>query len=243
MVLMLAAACFVVAPAEAADGVKRTLKGNMTVVYHRLPGEAADIGAMFTEGLFYGRIRANTFKWDWDREVDGKTKNHWAAGIGGSLIFKSAYLHGFGLTAELYTSQNPWHMSGEDYRYAKAGKDMFSRYDIATEGDYAMSVLAEAYLEYRFIKSNVRLGRQTFESFLTASNDTKMIPNTFEGVSFESSDFRDTLIKAAWFDRQKLRDHTSFHHVLAYGDYPGNPYAAWTENDDSAMHRDWDCQN
>jgi outer membrane porin, OprD family len=87
------------------------------------------------------------------------------------------------------------------------------------------------------MKSSVRSGRQTFESFLTAANDTKMIPNAFEGVSFESSDLRDTLIKAAWFDRQKLRDHTSFHHVLAYGDDPENPYSSWTENDDSAMHK------
>jgi hypothetical protein len=209
----------------------------MVVVYNQLPDEVSDIGAMFSEGIFYGRIRTNAFKWDWGQETAGKTKNHWAVGIGGGMIFKSAYLYGFGMTAGLYTSQNPWHMTGDDYKYAKAGKDTFSRYEVALGGDYAMNVLAEAYLEYRFFKSSVRVGRQVFESLLTASNDTKMIPNTFQGISVESSDLENTRIKAAWFDRQKLRDHTSFHHVLAYGDDPGNPNASWTENDDSAMHK------
>jgi hypothetical protein len=229
--------CVGVFQVKAEDGVKRTLKGNMTEVYKETPGEAADIASMFTDGVFYGRMRFNSFLWQWDEETDGKTKDHWAVGLGGSFIYKTAYLKGFGLTAGVYTAQSPWHMDGDDYQYAKAGKDMFSRYGIATGDSYDMTVLAQAYGEYRFGKSSIRAGRQLFESLLTASNDTKMIPNAFRGVTFEGTDIPNTQIKAAWFDGQKLRDHTSFHHVLAFGDDENNPYAKWSENDDSAMHK------
>ena len=237
LVAVLITVCFCFSPANAAHSAKRTLKGNMTEVYRLEPADTSSFGGMFSEGIFYGRIRTNSFLWNWEKEVDGKTRDNWSMGIGGSMILKSASLHGASFTAGLYTSSSPWHMGGDDYRYAKAGKDAFSRYQAATSDDYNMAVLAQAYLEYRFLNSSVRAGRQIFESLLTASNDTKMIPQTFEGITLESSDVKNTQVKVAWLHRQKLRDHTSFHHVLAFGDDPDNPYAGWTENDDSSMHK------
>lgn len=235
--ISMAIVCVFFSGADGAETAKRSLKGNMTENYRKVPEEVESIRDMFSEGIFYGRLRINSFLWDWEREVDGRTRDHWSAGIGGSAIFKSAFFKGLGGTAGLYTSQNPWHMEDDDYRFAKAGKDLFSRYAIANGSGWEMTVLAQAYLEYRFKASHARVGRQLFESLLTASNDTKMIPNAFKGISFESEDIRDTRIKAAWFNGQKLRDHTSFHHVLAYGDDPENPNAGWTQNDDSAMHK------
>jgi len=222
--------------AIAADGPKRTLKGNMTVDYKEVPGDASSFGEMFSKGMFYGRLRVNTFYFDWDEEVADKAKDNWAVGIGGSAIFKSAYLGGFGMTAGLYTSQNPWHMDEDDAGLAKSGKDTFSRHKVATGGEYGMTALAEAFLEYKFQNSSLRAGRQIFESFLTASNDTKMIPNTFEGLSLESKLIPDTTLKLAWFEQQKLRDHESFHNVLAFG-APDKASGNWTRNDDAAMHK------
>ncbi len=40
----------------------------------------------------------------------------------------------------------------------------------------------------------------------------------------------------AYLTKQKLRDHSSFHHLLAVGDDVNDPYASYRENDDSAMH-------
>lgn len=237
MWLLTGVVCIFFSGAAAADQAKRSLNGNMTENYEQIPKEADRIGGMFSKGIFYGRLRTNSFLWDWDREVNEKTRDHWSFGIGGSVIFKSAYFNGFALTTGLYTSQSPWHKGGDAYRNFKAGKDLFSRYAVASGNGWDLTVLAQAYLEYRFRASHVKVGRQLFESLLTASNDTKMIPNAFKGISFESEDFPETQIKAAWFDGQKLRDHTSFHHVLAYGDDPENPNAGWTQNDDSAMHR------
>jgi len=222
--------------ANATEMPKRTIKSNMTEVYNILPGDTSNISGMFSEGVFYGRLRINSFRWAWVNP-NSKSKDNWAMGIGGSMIYKTAYFHGLGMTAGLYTSQNPWHIKDADVKYVKAGKDTFSRHKVATDNNFGMTVLAQSYIEYKYMNSSIRAGRQIFESLLTKSNDTKMIPNTFEGFSMQSKLIPDTSIKAAYFTRQKLRDHTSFHHVLAFGDNTADPYDKWSENDDSAMHK------
>ncbi|SMC08643.1 OprD family outer membrane porin [Nitratiruptor tergarcus] len=232
---LVAAVCIAGATATTAMAKeKRTLKGNMTLKYNVLPGNAETLSEMFTKGEWYGRVRFNSFLWDWDTEYAGKTKDNWAMGIGGSLEYKTAYWNGLGATAALYTSQNPWHMDKDEVKFVKAGKDTFSRYKVKKDGTFGMTVLAQAYLEYKRNKTSLKVGRQIFESMLTKSNDTKMIPNTFEGYSLTSRYFSGTTIKLAYFLKQKLRDHTSFHDVITFKDANGE---SWANNDDSAVNK------
>ncbi len=225
------------------EEIKHSLRPNMVHLYDELPGDAGTLGEMFTQGRFYGRFRFNSFGFKWGKEVDINgipvRKDHAIAAMGGSLVYKSAYLNGFGIGAGLYVTEALGTLPrGEAYLY-KAGKGTISRYDRLTDGRNGILSLAQAYLEYRYEKTKVKAGRQIFESFLTRSNDTKMIPNTFEGVSLVTKDIPKTLFKAAYLTRQKLRDHSEFHHVLAYGYVPGTPadaYTQYTENDDSSMH-------
>jgi hypothetical protein len=216
---------------QAADKPKVTLKGNRTLVFNKVPPKVDSLKEMLTEGIFYGRLRMNTFRWDWK---DDQKKDNWAAGFGGSLLYKSAEYKGFSGMAGLYTSQNPWHMDSDDVGSIKAGKDTTSRYNVKTTGDWGMTVLAQAYLQYRFNNTKIRVGRQIFESFLTKSNDTKMIPNTFEGYTVVSKDLPKTTLKAAYLTKQKLRDHTSFHDVITFKDASGD---SWGNNDDSAINK------
>ena len=217
---------------------KRQLKGNMNVVYNQLPSSVDNITDAFAEGMFYGRLRANAFRWDWDNDANGDNK---AFGLGGSLVYKSAPLYGVSMTTSLYYSSSPFselRQNGADVGAVKSGKDTFSRYDVARTGDWQMGVLAEAYLQYNISKTDFKLGRQMFESALTASNDTKMIPNTFEGISFESKEIPKTTIKGAYFMAQKLRDHTTFHDVLTFGTEMNNDNKGnWNNNDDSGVHK------
>ncbi|MRI59404.1 MAG: hypothetical protein C6H99_07855 [Epsilonproteobacteria bacterium] len=221
---------------------KRELRGNMTLKYNVLPGEANSLQEMFTKGEWYGRLRFNSFLWDWEVEYPGKTKDNWAIGIGGSLEYKTAYFNGLGATVAIYTSQNPWHMDKDEVGFVKAGKDTFSRYKVATGNGYGMTVVAQAYLEYKRNKTKFKAGRQIFESMFTKSNDTKMIPNTFEGYSLCSKDLPKTTIKLAYFTSQKLRDHTSFHDPLTFGkDLNGDGTISgvekWANNDDAAVNK------
>ncbi len=237
--LAAALACAAAVSVSADDAQpKRTLKGNMNEVYNILPKNANSFAEVFSEGMFYGRLRANAFRYEFENDTLADNK---AFGIGGSLIYKTAPLYGISATAGFYYSHSPisdWRQGRDNVSEVKSGKDTFSRYDVYHDGDWQMAVLAQAYLQYNISKTDVKFGRQIFESALTASNDTKMIPNTFEGVSIESKDIPKTNLKAAYFTAQKLRDHTTFHDVITYGtEMNNNNKGDWDNNDDSGAHK------
>jgi len=212
---------------------KRQLKNNMMIKDNVLPSNVNNISDVFSKGVVYGRLRTNAFKWDWS-DVD---KDNKAFGLGGSIIYKTAPLQGLSATAGLYYANSPFSSLRSDIAdigNVKAGKDTFSRYDVKNNSDWSMTVLAQAYLQYEYSKTTFKAGRQIFESFLTKSNDTKMIPNTFEGYSVEIKDLPKTRIRGAYFYSQKLRDHTRFHDLVTFQDSTGDN---WGNNDDSAVHK------
>ena len=221
---------------------KRSLKGSMNVVYKQKPSNARNIEELFTRGKYYGRFRSNTFYWDWSKETES-LKNNKSMGIGGSLIYKTANLNGFAGTIGLYTSQNPdfFRMDKSDVGDLKAGKDTFSRNKVKLTDTYGMTVLAQAYLEYNKNKTNIKIGRQIYHSVFTKSNDTKMIPNTFDGFSIGTQSLLPkTKLRLAYFTAQKLRDHTSSHDVITFKDSSSN---SWGNNDDSAIHKGLNYNN
>ena len=215
------------------DKVK--LNGNMTVDYLTLPPTADSFLEAFSKGMLYGRLRVNTFYYDWDKGIDGKQMDNRAMGIGGSLIFKSAPFKGFSGTLGLYTTQNPefFREDKEDVGLVKSGKDTFSRDEVKNGGGYdghfGMTVLGQAYLQYDVSKTSFVAGRQLFESVFTKSNDTKMVPNAFDGITAEIKELPGTKIQLAYFTAQKLRDHIHSHDVIAFD--------SWNENDDSAVNK------
>ncbi|MFC2074443.1 OprD family outer membrane porin [Campylobacterota bacterium] len=218
--------------AHALNTEKRDMKNNYIIKYKVTPKAVESFDEMFSEGVIYGRLRSNVFLWDWENEDRGSTKDHSAWGVGGSLIYSTGYLHGFGVTAGMYTTHaiNTDNAIDGGGDYGKSGKDTYSR---ATGSGSHIDVLAVSYLEYKFAQSKIKAGRQIFESTMIRSNDSKMIPNTFEGISLESDDLDDTNLRLAYFTRQKLRDHRDFHSVIAYDDWKTNPDA----QDDSGIHK------
>jgi len=218
---------------------KRELKNNMMVKTNIVPGKVDSLSEMFSKGIFYGRLRMNSFKWDWKNDDTSATgnKDNKAFGLGGSLRYHSASFNGVSAGAGLYFTSSPFsslRQPESELKYAKAGKDTFSRYQVSQGGAWEYAVLAEANIQYQISKTKAIVGRQIFESFLTKSNDTKMIPNTFEGVVLETKELAKTRIRGAYFTAQKLRDHTTFHDVITFKDEAGN---SWNNNDDSAAHK------
>ena len=219
---------------------KHTIKCNMAHLYDEEPGNVSTIKEMFSKGMYYGRFRFNSFGFKWGTELERADvklrENQIIAAMGGSLVFKSATLNGFGVGAGFYMTQASGSLADHEAYLYKAGKGVMSRYDWLTKGKDNISTLAQAYLEYKYNHSSLKIGRQIFESFLTKSNDTKMIPNTFEGLTAYSASLPKTSLKAAYLVKQKLRDHAGFHHLLAVGSDESDPYAIYSENDDTAMH-------
>ena len=136
-------------------------------------------------------------------------------GVGGSLIYKSAAYKNFSFTLGYYGSLNPefWRPDAADAKFSKAGKDTFSRYKVKNGDGYCMHTLGQGFLEYNNGTVDIKAGRQLFESVFTKSNDTKMIPNTFDGVSAAIKVAPKSKVRLAWFGAQKLRDHEEIHMI------------------------------
>ncbi len=218
---------------------ERTLKTNYQEVYNTTPGSAKSFTEMFSEGMFYGRLRSNTFYYNWENKT-GTQNSHLVSGLGGSLIYKSATLADFDFGGGLYYSRAFFDASKDPVSSLKPGKDVLSRFDYVNTGNKSMGVLGQAYLRYQGLpKTEIIAGRQLVETFYTKSNDTKMIPNTFDGLVIETKAIPDTGIKLAYLYEEKLRDHTQAHSVLMYGDAnsSASEHPEWSENDDSAMHK------
>jgi len=225
-----------------------TMLKNSTVSYLDEPTEVENFAEIFSEGKFYGRLRSNTFYFWWNEE-DPKHDITLISGLGGSVVYQSAIFEGFGFGAGLYYSHGFFDEKVDSALRFKAGKDAFSRYSFLKTGNKNMAVLGQAYLKYEWWdETSVKVGRQLVESFYTKSNDTKMIPNTFDGVVFNTEDIPDSKLQLAYLQRQKLRDHVEAHAVLMRGDcasdgcFDANDttqqgIATLSENDDSAMHK------
>lgn len=143
---------------------KRTLQPNMNHVYNILPANANTFEEIFTKGMVYGHLRTNAFRWDWDAPDNGTNADNKAFGIGGSIIYKTAPLYGISATAGLYYSNSPFSGLREDnadVRFVKAGNDTFSRYDVKTEGEWEMVILAQSYLQYSLSKTSLKYGRHS----------------------------------------------------------------------------------
>lgn len=233
--MIAAAACVFATSAHALKSEDRDVKANMQVEYTKAPGAVNSIGEMFTKGEVYGRLRSNMFWWDWENDNISTTDDNNMWGLGGSLVYKTGFLNGFGATAGFYGTV-PLHDDNKNLaksattNFGKAGKDTYHTRADGTEG--AMGNFAEAYLEYKNGKTNAKVGRQGIDSIMLATNDTKMVPNTFEAAVIENKDIPNTTVRAGYIMSQKLRDHQSFHSIIAYS---GSDKTAY--NDDSGVHK------
>jgi hypothetical protein len=246
--IVAAATCLLATSAHALKSEDRNLKANGQVEYLKAPGAVNSIGEMFTEGEVYGRMRSNMFWWDWENEyhVAGGTADNNVWGIGGSLVYKTGFYNGLGATVGFYGTtplSNENLVPGTTSNSGKAGKDA---YRTSIDGkESGIGVFAEAYGEYKAGKTNVKVGRQGIDSIMLATNDTKMIPNTFEAAMIENKDLPSTTVRAGYIMAQKLRDHQTFHSILAYdsGTSGSSKVDKIYQNDDSGVHKGLSVKN
>lgn len=217
----------------------QTLKSNYQLIDMHATQNADNLTQMFSKGSFFGRLRSNTFIYQYNSE-DATHDNQLISGLGGLLVYKSANYHDFTFAGGLYYSKALYNAAVNPYALLKAGKDVFSRFDFSNTQNSEMAVLGQAYLAYHGMKaSEIAVGRQLVETFYTKSNDSKMIPNSFEAITLHTHVLPKTTIKLGYLASQKLRDHSQFHALLTYGDANSssavNP--AYSGNDDSVMHK------
>ena len=72
------------------------------------------------------------------------------------------------------------------------------------------AALGEAYAKARYGKSEMRLWRQRIDTPFINSNDSRMIPQTFEAYGVKSADFDNLTLSLYWVDKEKARDTELF---------------------------------
>jgi len=219
---------------------KFVLMANSNVQYNIPIKDVSTFDALFKEGTFYGRLRTNNFYYISNHENE-KLQNHFLSAIGGSFVFKSASFHGISFNTGLYASHAFFNESTlNSIGNLKSSKDALDRLAYVNGGSQGLYTFAQANINYKYQKTDITMGRQLIESFYAKSNDSKMIPNSFDGIVIASKALKKTTLKFAYLVQQKLRHHKNAHSVLMYGDENSsqtlnNPQ--WSQNDDSAMHR------
>lgn len=156
------------------------------------------------------------------------------------MLYRSASLHGFDFGTALYATQAFFDDKNDPIARIRPGKDFLSRFDYVNTGNKSFGVIGQAYGHYSWRDSgDITVGRQLVETFYTRSNDSKMIPNTFDGVVAHSSALADSILTLAYLSEQKLRDHSQSHALLMVGDANSSNHInpQHSENDDSVMHR------
>ncbi|MDD5157825.1 OprD family outer membrane porin [Sulfurimonas sp.] len=193
---------------------------------------ADDLESAFKDGKFDGRLRAQYFNTNWiDNDgwaVPNKPNlDSQGMAIGGSLIYKTAPLHGLSAGVGFYITHGVNFFTddtnGDTKGYAKntTASDLFARGPgAATNFGAGYSVLAQSYLQYDIAKTSIKGGRFLMSNPWITPNDTKMIPIAIQGAQVISNDLANTTIQLDYADRIKERGMTYFGSMADTGDTP-----------------------
>jgi hypothetical protein len=124
---------------------------------------------------FSGRIRVGYISIE--NEVDSES-----SAVGAELHYASESWQGISANGSLYATNKIF----QDEEASFFGSD-----------GNGYVVLGQAYLKTSFEKTEVKLGRFSFDSPHAGMNDVRIIPNTFSGILIDNTDIDDTTLYAA----------------------------------------------
>ncbi len=133
------------------------------------------------------QIRAGYINLDSNKEINTN-----AFSIGGHAHFNTKRWQGIKLGTSLYTVQDLGLQNSDPLR---VNPDFF---DIDKE---SFSLLAEAYIDAKWHKSKIKLGRQILDSPHADSDDIRMIPNYFNAYRIRNNDIENLTLHAGLIDK------------------------------------------
>ncbi|MBD3839292.1 MAG: outer membrane porin, OprD family [Epsilonproteobacteria bacterium] len=192
----------------------------------------------FEEGKFENRIRYQNFHTDWeDNTATGKNgEDGFGMAIGGSVVYKTAPLHGISFGAGAYTTQNLFNATDiEDGKTATTSKDLFNRDGTTLYGE-GYTTFAQLYMGYDFSKTKTKVGRFLMTNPWTTPNDTKMIPIAIEGGQIISGELKNTTIQFDYMNNIKERGMRDFHDMATTGDTPDKIKTAYLTKESPSVY-------
>ncbi len=143
------------------------------------------------------KVSANIRSYQFDRNNYDFSENY-AVALGGSFTYTSGNIKDMvSVGASVYTSQPI------DAPQDKDGSGLLA------PGQEAITVLGEGYVNLQTKSTNASLGRTTFNMPYLNRNDSRMIPNTFEGLSLTRHS-QDLDLAIAYVDKIKKKDSDDF---------------------------------
>jgi len=129
-----------------------------------------------------------------DRTYSGSINNNRnSLATGGYIGYKSPVFNGFSVTVAVYGTY------GFDIHDENADVIGSASYDPSLYGDnfdnYAF--IGQAYLNYAYNKTNIKIGRMRLDTPLAGADDARMLPNLFEAAVLSNTDVEHTTLIAA----------------------------------------------
>ena len=114
-----------------------------------------------------------------------------AYALGGHYHFDTKRWNGFMVAAEVYTvlnlgiNQNPLNLNG----------------DFFDEDGKSFILLSQAYLDWKWCNTEIKLGRQILDTPHADSDDIRMLPNYFEAYTITNTDIDNLTLSAGIIDK------------------------------------------
>lgn len=203
---------------------KSYLKDNGTFKFKNTPLYANNINQWFLKGVYATKIKSNYFTYI----KGGDDYNTY--GIGTAIKYRTASFKDIYISAETDIVLHPIISAIPDnINNYYNGIDLINKEQFLATGKADWYSIPELNITYQPSRSfYLRYGNQGYNNLMVSENDTKMVKNSFSGLSmlYANEEFN---YNSALFNKQKLRNHTDYHDVIKYNGFK--------ENDDSSSHR------
>ncbi|WP_319583310.1 OprD family outer membrane porin [uncultured Pseudodesulfovibrio sp.] len=167
-----------------------------------LPGYAADEKKTSEWGTVTGQTRLYYFTQRNKTTGQQFDSVRESLALGGWLKYETPWIADyFGVGAALYGTAP---LTGELNQRDEGGTGLLSS---TNEG---FAVLGEAYLKVRYADTEARIWRQRIESPFINSNDSRMLPQTFEAYGLKTGAIDNLELSLFWVDKEKGRDTELF---------------------------------
>ena len=184
--------------------IKMSLAVSLAVSLAAAGGEIAPVqetAPIAETEVNYGTVFGQSRTFYIDRTYKGSIENNRnSLATGGYIGYKSPDFHGLSVTAALYGVYG-FDIHDEDAEVAGS-----SSYDPALYGDRFKNYLflGEAYLNYTYENTMLKVGRQKLDTPLAGADDARMLPNLFEAAVVTNSDLKDTTLIAAHITKESV---------------------------------------
>ena len=157
------------------------------------------IVAVETEEVDYGEVFGQFRTYYIDRTYSGTVNNNRnSLATGGYIGYKSPDFNGLTAAVAAYG------VYGFNIHEVDSDSGDTASYDPALMGrdgdNYAF--IGQAYINYKFDNTNIKVGRQRLDTPLAGADDARMLPNLFEAAVVSNTDIKDTTLILAHITRE-----------------------------------------